>query len=122
MDDNTNGNSTEEKMYTEYANNVHFEPSAWDLKIIFGQLDQSSGKPDVDWHTAVTLPWPQVKLLAYYLQVALFSYETENGKINIPPGVKPQAQKLSDELKDNKMAQKVAAFVEDLRKRFIEDF
>jgi hypothetical protein len=33
------------------------KPSLWDWKIIFGQLEQYGGKPDIDWHTAVTMSW-----------------------------------------------------------------
>jgi hypothetical protein len=72
-----------------YANCAHLEISAWDAKVIFGQLDQSSGTPLVDWHTAVTLPWPQAKILAYYLQATIEAYEAINGRIKIPAGALP---------------------------------
>ena len=51
---------------SEYANNTLFEPTVWDLKIIFGELFRSrDGKAsDVDWHTAITMPWSQVKLFS----------------------------------------------------------
>jgi hypothetical protein len=37
-----------------YANNIQFEWSQFDLKLIFGQLDQSAGKVRVEQHSAVT--------------------------------------------------------------------
>jgi len=67
-----------------YANNVLFEPSVWDLKMIFGQLDQSEGKAVVEQHTAVTIPWAQAKVLSYYLQVNLTAYASALAK-NDPP-------------------------------------
>jgi hypothetical protein len=82
------------KFAVAYANNFHFEPSTWDLKIIFGQLEQHTGKSAVDWHTAITIPWLQVKLVAYFLRLQAVWNEIQNGPINIPASVlpdKPQA-------------------------------
>ena len=73
-----------------YANNIQFEPSLWDLKLIFGQLDQSDGTK-VAQHTAITIPWMQAKLLAYFLEVNLAVHETDYGYIRLPPTVIPQA-------------------------------
>jgi hypothetical protein len=73
-----------------YANNVRFEMTAWDLRILFGQLMPSSeGLGQVDWHTDVTLPWAQAKLMHLYLGINLTLYERENGKIAIPAVVLP---------------------------------
>jgi hypothetical protein len=72
-----------------YANNVGFEPSAWDLKVVFGQLDQSQGVVNVEQHTAVTLAWPEVKVLAFMLAASVLGYEVEHGKIKVPPGGLP---------------------------------
>lgn len=73
-----------------YANNVKFEMSAWDLRILFGQLMSSTeGKGNVDWHTDVTLPWAQAKLMHLYLGMNLMLYERENGRISIPAAVLP---------------------------------
>ncbi len=74
----------------DYANNTYIETSVWDLKIIFGQINQF-GKPtiEVDWHTAITMPWAQAKLLNYFLGLHIASYELQNGKIKIPPAVTP---------------------------------
>jgi hypothetical protein len=94
-----------------YANNARFEISVWDLKIVFGQLDQSSEKPVVDWHTAVTLPWVQAKLLSYYLQVNLAAYEAEQGRIRIPASVAPpEFPPVPPELENNPQVQAVREF------------
>src|SRR5437867_6285025 len=77
-----------EEIIPVYANNTRFELSAWDLRILFGQL-MPGGRGEVDWHTDVTIPWAQAKLMHLYLGINLGLYELENGKIKIPPGVLP---------------------------------
>jgi hypothetical protein len=72
-----------------YANNVFFESSFWDLRMIFGQNDQQLGLNAVVQHTAVTIPWPQVKVMKYFLDSHLLTYETQNGRIHIPPNIIP---------------------------------
>lgn len=74
-----------------YANNFHFEISAWDLKIILGQLNQAAGKSGIDWHTAVTMPWGAAKLLSYLLRLNIAIYESNNGLIRMHPGTVPEA-------------------------------
>jgi hypothetical protein len=106
---------------SEYANNAYFESSVWDLKILFGQLDQRSTKPLIDWHTAITMPWFQVKLFSYYLQIAIAAYESDNGKIKIPKSVWPLSPSLPAELADNPSAKNVLQFTQELHQRFIED-
>ena len=77
-----------------YANNFEFETSVWDLKIILGQLEQHTGKSVVDWHTAVTIPWIQVKLVAYFLRLQAAWYELQNGPISIPASIMPAVPPL----------------------------
>jgi hypothetical protein len=72
-----------------YANSVVSEHSIWDLKVIFGILDQSVTPMQVVQHTSVNLPWVQVKLLSYYLNIAIAIQESFNGKIVVPPIVMP---------------------------------
>ena len=74
-----------------YANNVCYELSAWDLKLIFGQLDQAQAPNLVTQHTAIALSWMQVKLMIYYLQVHLAAYEAQYGGVTLPPAVLPPA-------------------------------
>jgi len=72
-----------------YANQSLVEMSEWDLKVIFGQVEQHTGKAAVNWHTAVTMPWLHAKLLSYYLRVSLAAYELTHGKIKVPANVLP---------------------------------
>jgi hypothetical protein len=79
----------EEEFPTLYANNLQVEASIWDLKVLFGILDQSVQPNRVVQHTAINLPWTQVKLIGYFLRLAVALHEAENGKIIIPVSVKP---------------------------------
>jgi hypothetical protein len=77
-----------------YANNVRFEMSAWDLRMLFGQLLPEALRPSdgniIDWHTDVTIPWAQAKLMHLFLGINLALYEAENGTIKVPLSVLPQ--------------------------------
>jgi hypothetical protein len=77
------------QLQTSYANSVSFEFSAWDLKLVFGQLDQQSEKPLIERHTAVTIPWAVAKTLSYWLLANIAIYERNNGAIRVPPVVVP---------------------------------
>ena len=99
--DNTNPSAAEdatevsyEDVAPVYANNVRFEMSAWDLRMLFGQLlPQASRSSDgniVDWHTDVTIPWAQARLMHLFLGINLALYEAENGPIKVPRGILPQ--------------------------------
>lgn len=74
-----------------YANHVAFQPSEWDLKLTFGELDKD--KDDFDFvaqHTAIAVPWLQAKIMNYFLTLQLGVFEMTHGKIPIPPSVLPQ--------------------------------
>ena len=70
-----------------YANNVYFENTAWDLKMIFGEVDQSLGANVVSQHTAVTMPWPQAKVFLYFLSMHVAFREMELGRLSVPANV-----------------------------------
>jgi hypothetical protein len=72
-----------------YANNTLFEVSGWDLKIFFGQLDQHGPKIQIDWHTAVTIPWTQARVLEYYLRANMAFCAIKFGPIALPDQLKP---------------------------------
>jgi hypothetical protein len=72
-----------------YANNTHVEPSVWDLKVIFGQLEQRADAAAVDWHTSVTMPWAQAKILGYYLLGNIAIHERADGPVGVPANVTP---------------------------------
>ena len=84
-----------------YANNVRFEPSAWDLKIIFGELDQGAGTDQgasaVELHTAITVPWPVAKLVAYYVTANCVVHQADAGQIVVRRNVVPPRPDVSDE-------------------------
>ena len=63
----------QDELTADYANNVNFAANVWDLKLLFGEL--SGTKPAIDWHTSITLPWAQAKLMAYYLDINIASHE-----------------------------------------------
>src|SRR5258708_3692666 len=72
---------TKENRSVAYANNARFESSVWDFKIFFGQLQKDAG--NVDWHTVVTIPWLQAKLLLYFLRINVAFHEIDNGQLRI---------------------------------------
>lgn len=72
-----------------YANNVQFEISSWDLKLIFGQVDQTRGPNFVEQSAAVTLPWAQAKIAAYYMIANIAIHAANEGPIKVPSGLTP---------------------------------
>lgn len=70
-----------------YANNVQFEGSSWDLKLIFGQTDLSIAPNAVVQHTAITIPWPYIKVFSYLFQAQIAAHEAENGRVVVPRNI-----------------------------------
>ena len=87
----------------DYANNVLLESTAWDLTLRFGQLDLSVGPNVVFQRLGVTLPWPQVKVMLYLMQIHLTAYEMDQGRCNVPKGVipNPPAVPTAEAVKEN---------------------
>lgn len=81
-----------------YANNTRFESSVWDLKILFGELNQSEGadKPVIELHTAMTIAWPTAKIMAYFLVMNCVFQQANTGPIRIPPHALPARPNPSD--------------------------
>lgn len=73
-----------------YANNSQLASSLWELRIIFGQTEPSVGPDGVLQHTSLRLPWPQAKVLAYFLQLHILGEEMEHGRIVIGAGIIPE--------------------------------
>jgi len=109
-----------EEMTVDYANNVRFEPSVWDLKLTFGEL--SAGTNTVEWHTSITIPWMQAKLMIYYLQANVSAYEMNSGKIHIPDGVIPPEWPpiVPPEQSNEPKAQETLEMLTKLRKQFLD--
>lgn len=106
----------------QYANNVYFETSLWDLKLIFGQLDQGLGQNFVVQHGSVTLPWAQVKVLSYFLQVNLTAHEIRNGRVVLPPGLIPAIPKqVAKEFANDQKAVEIHKVVSGMQKAFFAE-
>jgi hypothetical protein len=112
-----------DEVYEAYANNVYYEPSSWDLKLIFGQLDQMGGKVKVVQHSAITLPWAQVVLMVFWLRGQIEAHELVNGKIHIPPPIIPTSlPPISEELKkSDPNAEATYAIFNRLRDEFVSN-
>jgi hypothetical protein len=81
---------------SRYANNVQLESNAFDIRLLFGIMDQSGATkvppeltPAIDQHTSINLSWPEVKILIFYMQLHLAAHESENGKVKIPASALP---------------------------------
>jgi hypothetical protein len=89
-----------DEFYFDYANNIFLEGSVWDLKLVFGQLDQSTNPITTEQRSAVTIPWMQAKILNYLLSLHVLGYEMANGKIIVPDSViPPEAPPPTEEAK-----------------------
>src|SRR5260370_42525715 len=72
-----------------YANHVLFHPTAWDLKILFGQVENRSGTDVVTQDAAITIPWAQAKLALFYLRAQVEVMEMLSGKIPLRKDLLP---------------------------------
>lgn len=102
-----------------YANHVVLQASIWDVKILFGQLDQNVGKNSVVQDTAVTLPWTQVKIFSYLLQQQLIAHEMQFGRIVVPQGIVPPPGDMPEGAKEKIP---VLAKIEDAMKSLYGEF
>jgi hypothetical protein len=107
----------DENFISLYANNVRFEISTWDMKMIFGQLDQSQTPNVVEQHTAITMAWPQLKIAAYYLIVNMIVHTVTDGPIQLPATVVPQKPNTSDESLDEN-GKRAAAYISWIHDQF----
>jgi hypothetical protein len=109
-----------EQFISSYANSVTFEPTAWDLKLIFGQLEQGSNTTVVKQHLAVTIPWAQVKLALFWLRVQVEAMEEQAGKIPLRKDVlPPELPPLTDEQKNDPATRKLHECYRKAREEFI---
>jgi len=73
-----------------YANSVIVESNSFDMKLIFGLYDhRDATNPIVEQFSSISIPWAEVKLLMFWMQVHLAGYERENGKVRVPAGAFP---------------------------------
>lgn len=112
----------DEQFYEGYANNLFLESNAWDLKVIFGNIDQSKGANTVVQHSAITLPWSQIKVGIYFLQIHLAVHEIVNGKVQVPKRViSPPVPPTEDQEKEDPRTRKLFEVAQELFRRFSED-
>ena len=102
-----------------YANNVQFDQTDFDLKMIFGEGDLS--KMIVQKHTAMTVSWIQAKIMLYFLTLQFGIYEMTHPKIQVPINVlPPESQPPTGEAANDPMAQLVHEYINKMRAQFIE--
>jgi hypothetical protein len=109
MADETKNEEEFEEIVPIYANNVRFEITAWDLRMYFGQL-VAGGASAVDFHTDVTIPWAQAKLMHLYIGINIMLYERDNGRIPIPRSVLPAPLESPPEGADTSSPEAIEAF------------
>lgn len=103
-----------------YANNIRFEISSWDLKMILGVLDQSQQPNVVEQHTAVILPWRQVLLTAYYLTINLMIQQAQEGqRLHLPPSIMPAKPNINlDDPAVDETTKRLAVYVNWIHEQF----
>jgi hypothetical protein len=111
----------DEEFIYRYANNVQIEATSWDIKINFGQTETQLGPNTVIQHTAITLPWPYLKIFSYLLQTQLAAREAEEGRILVPRNIVREPltevpKELADKLKHPKEG---IAAVRELWEKFV---
>lgn len=83
-----------------YANIVNFGATAWDVRLLFGQVIKRGEQEEFEPRVAVTIPWLQAKVMSAYLQLNIFAYEKMSGKIDVPPNLLPSLPQPSPEITD----------------------
>jgi hypothetical protein len=109
-----------EDLTVDYANNTFFEPTIWDLKLLFGEW---SGRTNtIEWHTSITVPWAQAKLMAYYLSLNVAAHELKHGRVKVPDTMIPNDPNTLPQPPGEDAATHEAflRLVTEHRKRFIE--
>jgi hypothetical protein len=106
----------------QYANNVFYETSLWDMKLIFGQLDQTLGPNVVVQHGSITMPWPQVKMMLYFLRANLAAHEARNGRVGLQPTlISLVPDKVPKELASNPKEVKTHAALLKIQQEFFAE-
>jgi hypothetical protein len=110
----------ESNFFAGYANSIIVESNAFDMKLIFGLYDHRNAlKPIVNQFSSMNIAWPEVKLLIFWMQIHLASYERENGKIKIPANaIPPEIPPLPPQF-DNPQGREVVELVRKLRAEFL---
>ena len=105
-----------ENFISTYANSVMFESNAWDLKIIFGQIDTGDL---IKQHLAVSIPWAQAKLMLYWLRLQVEMMESTVGKIPIRKDLIPPEPVPPPEEANKPETKKLLELIQKYREEFI---
>lgn len=109
-----------EDYVTLYANNVQFQPFAWDLRMTFGELDVRKGNVIIEQHTAISITWLQAKIMLYFLGLQIAVHEMANGTIRIPKEVfPPEPTPPSGDLENDPIALKVYEHIKAEREKLL---
>jgi hypothetical protein len=110
----------EKAFSTSYANSVVVESNAFDLKLIFGLYDhRNPAKPIIEQFSSMNISWPEVKLLIFWMQLHLVSYENDNGKVKIPANAIPPELPPIPEQFDNPKGREVFEVMRKMRAEFL---
>jgi hypothetical protein len=91
------------------------------MKITFGQTDLTQGPNVIIQHTAITIPWPYVKIFLYLLQVNIVAHEAEVGHVAVPASIlgAPPPEVSAADMARLKHPKEGMAAVQKLWKEFI---
>jgi hypothetical protein len=109
------GQKARESTHSVYANALNLAVNDLDFKIVFGE-----GQPP-DWHTAVTVPWSLVKLLAFYLQSNLAVHQITVGPVKVPNAMFPAPIPSPPDVETNPAAKEVFETLQALRTEFMDE-
>lgn len=78
----------EDGIFTTYANHMMLGYTPFDIRIVFGEIVESSPETvQVEQRAQVTLSWIQAKALREYLTQLIQRHEAEGGEIKMPQGL-----------------------------------
>jgi hypothetical protein len=108
-----------------YANSVLTDANAWDVKLIFGQIDEVDNERAIKQNVAVSMSFGLAKLTLYWIEAAIIAHEIETGRrvgirdnVLPPPltPLSPEQEKVPDLVKyQEAMKQLRDKFIASLR-------
>lgn len=104
----------DQRYFELYANNVNFETSVWDMKMLFALFEQDKDMPPFKQLCGIRVPWAQAKLMAYYLFLNIAFHEVAQGEIRVPETMLPKP--IEGMLNDLPADEKAAKIVDRIQK------
>ncbi len=72
-------------LFHVYSNNVQMATTAFDVKVIFGEVaDVSEDTVVVEQRVQVAMTWIEAKIVAEFLRANIEAYEALNGPMTLP--------------------------------------